>query len=99
MHDINVKKTTDGRGLIHKYALAELQELNAAYKWTDDGITFRYRKKLTDLPEGLRKDVRVPGLRDVFEAFPQMRMVVEMKPALRSPAGALCRLLREMRMT
>src|SRR4051812_913215 len=37
MHDVSVKKTTDGRGLIHKYTLAELQELNAAYNWSDDG--------------------------------------------------------------
>jgi glycerophosphoryl diester phosphodiesterase len=99
MHDIDIKKTTNGQGLIHKYTLAELQELNAAYNWSDDGTTFRYRKKPADLPEGIRKDVRVPGLKEVFEAFPQMRMVVEMKPALHSPADALCRLLREQKMT
>jgi hypothetical protein len=35
---------------------------HAFIKWSDDGITFRYQKKLSDLPEEIQKDVRVPSL-------------------------------------
>jgi glycerophosphoryl diester phosphodiesterase len=94
MHDAFINKTTDGHGLIHNSSLAELQELNAAYKWSR-GENIHRNKKLKDIAVESRKGVRVPSLRDVFEAFPQTRMVIEMKPALRSPAEALCKLIRE----
>jgi len=100
MHDINIKKTTNGKGLIQKFTLAELQNLNAGYNWSGDGgKTFPYRKNLNELPQSTRNAFRVPSLKEVFEEFPEMRMVVEMKPALRSPAPALCNMIRDHGMT
>lgn len=100
MHDKDIKTTTSGKGSIHQFTLAELQKLSAAYDWAKDGGKKFYHKKLEDLVgEPPKEDLRVPSLKEVFEAFPQMRMVIEMKPADLSPASALCQLIRDYRMT
>jgi hypothetical protein len=41
------------------------------------------------------RDLRVPLLKDVFAAFPDKRMNIEIKRARVSPAPALCSLIRE----
>lgn len=106
MHDLYVGKTTEVHCRIkwncpvHKYTLAELQELNAGYHWQGkppEDCKF-FGKKFNELQEDCKGKVRVPTLREVFEAFPQMRMNIEMKPASVSPAKALSQLIREMNM-
>src|SRR5215212_3415964 len=68
MHDEEVDRTTDGTGLIEDLTLAELKELDAAYRWSnDDDKTFPYRGK----------GIQVPALEELFERFPQMRYVIE----------------------
>ena len=99
MHDKNVDGTTDGEGLVGEFTLDDIQKLNAGYRWSADGKTFPYQLALDQLPSDLQKDLRVPSLKEIFEAFPQMRMIVEMKAAFSSPAAALCRMLREHQMT
>jgi len=99
MHDEYVEKTTNGKGPVHTFTLNEIQQLNAGYHWSEDDENFPYQMPLDQLPEDLRKDLRVPSLREVLEAFPRMRMVIEMKPASLSPAAALSGLLREYDMT
>lgn len=70
IHDKTVNRTTDGIGLVSEIGFDELQELDAAYRFTTDGgVTYPYRDD----------GVRVPRFRDVLEAFPRMPINVEIK--------------------
>ena len=89
MHDEKVDRTTDGTGLIEDLTLAELKKLDAAYKWTnDDGETFPFRGQ----------GIQVPTLRELFEKFPDMRYVVEIKLTKNPIDVPLCSLIREKNM-
>ena len=89
MHDDTVDRTTDGRGPVADLTLAEIKALDAGYTFTTDGgQTFPYRG------QGLT----VPTVEEVFQAFPNMRMGLEIKD---SPAGtpeAFCVLVRRYHM-
>ncbi|MBD0369296.1 MAG: hypothetical protein ICV60_00470 [Pyrinomonadaceae bacterium] len=106
MHDILVSKTTEVDGPIkrffpvNKFTLSELQQLNAGYRWPKHGPRDEsfYGKKFNELAEDKKLSLRVPTLREVFDAFPQTRMNIEMKPAFVSPAEALSQLIREKNM-
>lgn len=106
MHDIFVSKTTEVGGPIrkffpvNKFTLTELQQLNAGYRWPKNGPKDESfsGKKFNELEEDKKRSLRVPTLREVFEAFPQTRMNIEMKPAFVSPAEALSQLIREKNM-
>ncbi len=70
MHDERVDRTTDGAGLIEDLTLAELKQLDAAYQWSNDGgKTFPYRGQ----------GIQVPALEELFEKFPRLRYVIEVK--------------------
>ena len=85
MHDEEVDRTTDGTGLIEEMTLAELKQLDAAYKWSNDGgQTFPYRGQ----------GIRVPTLEELFQKFPQMRYVIEIKLTENPIEGPLCDLIR-----
>ena len=100
MHDIEVGSTTEGNRKVYEYELAEVQRLNAGHNWSPDGDQSRPYRGRPDLKAERPNDLRVPTLREVFDEFPNMRMVVEMKraPAGFSPAKKLCDLIREKRM-
>ena len=86
MHDEEVDRTTDGTGLIEEMTLAELKGLDAAYDWSnDDGITFPFRGQ----------GIEVPTLEELFQKFPQMRYVIEIKLTQNPIEGPLCDLIRE----
>ena len=95
MHDKKVNTTTQGDGLVSDIYLDDLRRLNAGYKWSPDGGKSHPFQSETDLTAERPDDLRVPTLREVFEEFPNKRMVVEMKPATLSPARKLCELIRE----
>jgi glycerophosphoryl diester phosphodiesterase len=84
MHDETVDRTTDGKGRIHDLTLDELQALEVAHHWTQDGSSHPYRG------QGLR----VPTLEAAFERFPSYPMVIEIKQASPSMAEPLCRMIR-----
>jgi glycerophosphoryl diester phosphodiesterase len=85
MHDETVDGTTDGTGLIEDLTMGELKQLDAAYRWTrDDGKTYPYRGQ----------EIRVPALEEVFQKFPQMRYVIEIKMTEHPIAQPLCDLIR-----
>ncbi len=86
MHDEKVDRTTDGTGLIEDLTLAQLRELDAAYQWSPDGgQTFPFRGQ----------GIQVPTLEELFQKFPQMRYVIEIK-LTRNPIGQpLCDLIRK----
>ena len=89
MHDEEVDRTTDGTGLIEAMTLAELRELDAAYKWSNDnGRTFPYRGQ----------GIQVPTLEQVFQKFPQMHYVIETKLTENPIERPLCDLIREYNM-
>jgi len=95
MHDRSVSKTTDGTREVHEYTLAEIQHLNAGYNWTPDNRTLPYGMKFAELSPELQRKLHVPSLREVFDQFGDMRMIIEMKPAVCSPAAQLWSMLRE----
>jgi len=86
MHDEKVDRTTDGTGLIEDLSLDQLKQLDAAYKWsTDDGKTFPYRGQ----------GIQVPTLEELFQKFPQMRYVIEIKLTQNPIDKPLCDLIRK----
>jgi glycerophosphoryl diester phosphodiesterase len=86
IHDSTVDRTTDASGAVHDFTFAELQTLDAAYRWTpDDGQTYRYRGQA----------ITIPALEAVFVAFPEMPMNIEIKQAEPSFAAPLCQLIRK----
>ena len=89
MHDEEVERTTDGTGLIEDLTLAELKQLDAAYDWSSDGgKTFPYRGQ----------GIQVPTLDELFQKFPQMRYVIEIKLTQNPIEKPLCDLIRRNNM-
>lgn len=90
MHDDTVDRTTNGTGAILDYSLAELQKLDAGYNWTqDEGFTYPYRNQ----------GIKVPMLEEIFSAFPEAHMNIEIKQEKPSITLPLCELIRDQNMT
>lgn len=87
MHDETVDRTTNGSGLIKEMSYAEIRELDAAYHWPHHDL------------EGERsyrgQGVQVPALRELFAAFPNMPMNIEIKQVEPSIVPPFCDLLHE----
>jgi glycerophosphoryl diester phosphodiesterase len=89
MHDETVDDTTDGTGLIEDMTLEELKKLDAAYQWSKDGgQTFPYRGQ----------GIQVPTLDELFQKFPQMRYVIEIKMTENPIEKPMCDLIHEYNM-
>ena len=89
MHDEKVDRTTEGTGLIEDLTLAELKQLDAAYQWSnDDGKSFPFRGQ----------GIEVATLEEVFQKFPQMRYVIEIKLTENPIDRPLCDLIRKYNM-
>jgi glycerophosphoryl diester phosphodiesterase len=72
IHDPTVDRTTNGSGAVAGMTLAELQSLDAGFRFTPDGgRSYPFRG------QGLR----VPTIEEVFSALPSMRFTVEVKIA------------------
>ncbi len=86
IHDATVDRTTDGTGAVSQMTLAQLQALDAGYRWSPGGrgASFPYRGQ----------GVRIPTLKAVFDAFPGKPINIEIKPDSTSVAADLCRLIR-----
>lgn len=88
IHDDSVDRTTDGKGAVAEKTPAEIQKLDAGYKWTNDGgKTFPFRGK----------GIKIPTLREVFENFPETQINIEPKHKTPSPVKPLCSLIREFK--
>ena len=86
MHDDTVDRTTDGSGPIHDFTLEELKGLDAGYDWSsDDGQTFPYRGQ----------GITVPTLEEVFAAFPDVPLNIEIKQEEPSMVAPFCQLIRD----
>ncbi len=89
MHDETVDRTTDGKGaaneLINEMDLAELENLDAGYRWTlagDSATPYR------------GKGIRVPTLDEVLSAFPNSRFNIEIKQFEPDITEDLCQILK-----
>lgn len=69
IHDPSVDRTTNGTGLVAELSLKELQKLDAGYHFKDLAGEFSYRGK----------GAYIPTVEELFQAFPNMRMVIEIK--------------------
>ncbi len=84
IHDDSVDRTTNGSGAIASMTLAQVQALDAGYRWSGDGgASHPYR--------GL--GIRIPTLKAVFDAFPGKPINIEIKPDSTKVAADLCRLI------
>jgi glycerophosphoryl diester phosphodiesterase len=70
MHDPDVERTTNGRGPVSSMSLAEVQALDAGYRFTlDGGATFPWRGR----------GVRIPTLDTIYREFPGRPVNIEIK--------------------
>ena len=102
IHDDTVDRTTNGSGKVKERTAAELISLDAAYYFSPDAdySNIREKKRRHQLENQeskypLRgKNIRIPLMKEVFEAFPQKRMIIEIKQKSPSMAGQFCQLIR-----
>ncbi|KAA3618696.1 MAG: glycerophosphodiester phosphodiesterase [Calditrichaeota bacterium] len=83
MHDTTVDRTTNGSGYVRDFTLAEIQALDAGYRWSNDHKTFPFR--------GL--GIVVPTLEEVLQQFPQMKLNIEIKECNPDAANDLLALI------
>ena len=82
MHNRTVDETTDGSGEIKDLTLDQIKQLNAAHLW-----------KLEK-----QENTEVPTLEEIFQAFPEQRMNVEIKPKDSSLIARLSHLIEQYQM-
>ncbi len=86
MHDETVDRTTNGTGEVEAMTLEEIKQLDGAYDWSPDGgKTFPYRGR----------GIQVATLEEIFQAFPEYRMTIEIKKTNAPMAKPLCELIRK----
>ena len=84
INDHSVDQTTNGQGPVAQMTVAELQVLDAGFYWSDDnGKSYRYRNH----------GITIPTMAEVFGAFPEMRMSIEMQESDDMIASNLCALI------
>ena len=84
-HDQSIDRLTDSSGLIWKMSWPELQEVDGAYNWSPDGLTYPYRGK----------GVKILSLNAVLDSFPQQVYDIEIKQHDPPLENDLCDLLRQ----
>jgi glycerophosphoryl diester phosphodiesterase len=90
IHDKTVDRTTNGSGKVASYKLADLQKLDAAFRWSAD----------SENPFSLRgKGIKIPSLAEVFKTFPQMRINIEIKDPKPAVITSLCRTIQDHNMS
>lgn len=85
-HNEGVEGTTDGKGTVQSLSLSQVKTLDAGYRWSSDGEkTYPLRGQ----------GIQVPTLEEVFQAFPSVRLNLEIKPSTPDVATALCNAIGE----
>jgi glycerophosphoryl diester phosphodiesterase len=90
LHDREVNRTTNGKGAVDSFALSELKKLDAGFRWSpDNSKSFPLRNK----------GVTIPTLSEVFKAFPDTRINIEIKSSQINTIQNLCRTIRDNAMS
>ncbi|PTS83038.1 glycerophosphodiester phosphodiesterase [Pseudomonas sp. HMWF032] len=70
IHDRTLDRTTNGEGPVAALSLAQLQALDAGYRWSaDGGQSYPYRGQ----------GIRIPRFAEVLQRFPETPKVIEIK--------------------
>ena len=89
LHDESLERTTNSSGQVEDQTLANLQKLDAAYNWSNDGgKTTPYRGQ----------GITIPTLEQVFQKYPQMRYLIEIKLTKIPIVQPLCDLINKYQM-
>jgi len=89
VHDPTVDRTTNGSGRVNHLTLNQLKALDAGYYWSEDGgRSFPVRGR----------GITVPTVEEVFSAFPEMRINIDIKQVRPSVADQFCRLILDFGM-
>ena len=89
IHDPTVDRTTNGSGRVNHLTLTQLKALDAGYYWSEDGgRSFPFRGQ----------GITVPTVEEVFSAFPEMRINIDIKQVRPSVADQFCRLILDFGM-
>ena len=84
-HDPTIDRLTDGTGLIREMSWLELQQVDGAYNWSLDGLTYPYRGK----------GIKILSLIEMMDSFPQQVYDIEIKQHDPPLEKDLCDLLRK----
>ena len=85
IHDREVDRTTNGRGPVEDFTLAEIKKLDAGYRWSpENSSSYPLRGR----------GISIPTLAEVFKAFPKTRMNIEIKSSQVNTIQDLCRTIR-----
>ena len=87
-HDADVDRITEGRGAIGEMDLAALQQLDAGHRFEAEGDDHPWPHR------GL--GLRIPTLREAFEALPQAAFTLELKDELPDLVQACVSLVAEL---
>jgi len=90
IHDATVDRTTDGSGRVAELTGAELDALDAGFRWTVNGPSAAADGEFPYRGQGLR----VPTLAEVLGGFPDMAVNIELKQDDAAAGRALCEQLR-----
>jgi glycerophosphoryl diester phosphodiesterase len=86
IHDDHVGRVTEGSGRVAELDLAQIQKLDAGYRFGPDASGHPFRGR----------GLRIPTLREAFEAFPEARFNLELKQDLPGLVEETLALLEEL---
>ena len=86
LHDRKVDRTTNGKGAVDSFTLSDLKKLDAGFRWSPDNSgSYPLRNK----------GVTIPTLTEVFKAFPDTRINIEIKSSQVNTIQNFCRTIRD----
>ncbi|WP_237055318.1 glycerophosphodiester phosphodiesterase [Microbulbifer sediminum] len=85
MHDTELDRTTSGSGRLIDFTLDELRQLQLGIHWTRDGEHYPYREA----------PLAISTIDEVFEAIPDIPLIIELKNDDLAAARAMCRAIRK----
>ena len=88
LHDDTVERTTDGNGAADEMSLIQLKQLDAGYRWSNDGgQSYPFRNR----------GITIPTISEVFKSIDRIRLIIEIKTNQPSISQRLCTEIRQHR--